>query len=285
MSNSILHTEDGTAWYINRYIEAAHFAAGDVRDEIDRLSAKFGERAREIKMPERERLPNAIIAIWGAIQLEPLNAADVSILAAGDSPHKGLLVSFLGDLERSAKAGVPVYRLAGGAGFLWAATFKHDGQGVLRFLAIDASQIDLPATVKNEPSSRSMPSSKVEPPSSGLPPQSSRPAPTPKPPKVLPEDDPFVTDCDAYAASDTDPQRKGAGIPLDKIIPAKAIPACLEALSDYPNSSRFQYQLGRAYERNGEFEQAKTWYGKAAERGNQEARESLNRVENQKLAK
>jgi TPR repeat protein len=51
------------------------------------------------------------------------------------------------------------------------------------------------------------------------------------------------------------------------------------------DSTQQRYALGRAYERNGEFEQAKTWYGKAAERGNQEVRESLNRVENQKLAK
>ena len=61
--------------------------------------------------------------------------------------HDGILVSFLGDLERSAKAGVPVYQLAGGAGFLWAATFRNDGKGVLRFLAIDDSQITLPSQV------------------------------------------------------------------------------------------------------------------------------------------
>ena len=50
-------------------------------------------------------------------------------------------MSYLGDLQRSAKAGVPVYRLGGGAGFLWAATFKPNGRGVLRFLTIDASKI------------------------------------------------------------------------------------------------------------------------------------------------
>jgi cobalamin biosynthesis Mg chelatase CobN len=52
------------------------------------------------------------------------------------------LVGFLGDLERSAKAGVPVYRLSGGAGFLWAATFDQNGKGVLRYLAIDDSKIE-----------------------------------------------------------------------------------------------------------------------------------------------
>jgi hypothetical protein len=52
------------------------------------------------------------------------------------------LVSFLGDIERSAKAGVPVYRLGGSAGFLWVATFDQSGKGVLRYLAIDDSKIE-----------------------------------------------------------------------------------------------------------------------------------------------
>jgi uncharacterized protein YecT (DUF1311 family) len=96
-SNSILHSQDGTAVYVNRYIEPAFLGPNEVRSEIDRLSAKFGERAREFRMPPRERLPNAIVAVWGKIELEQLDAADVLTVASGGS-HKGLLVSFLGDL-------------------------------------------------------------------------------------------------------------------------------------------------------------------------------------------
>jgi TonB family protein len=140
LSNSILHTPDGTAWYVNKYIEPALFAPNEVQSEIDRLSAKFGERAHEFRMPEREGRPNAVIAVWGKIQLEPLDPSDVSIVAAGGTV-KGLLVGFLGDLQRSATLGATVYRLAGGGGFLWAATYNQDGRGVLRFLTIDASQI------------------------------------------------------------------------------------------------------------------------------------------------
>jgi hypothetical protein len=47
LSNSILHTPDGTAWYVDKYIEPAFFAPNDVQSEIDRLSVKFGEPARE----------------------------------------------------------------------------------------------------------------------------------------------------------------------------------------------------------------------------------------------
>lgn len=125
-SNSILHAPDGTAWYVNAYIEPAFFAANEVQNEIDRLSARFGERPHEFRLPPREGLPNALIAVWGKIELEQLDAADVSTVAS-DGTVKGLLISYLGDLERSAKAGVPVYRLAGGPGFVWAATFNSDG--------------------------------------------------------------------------------------------------------------------------------------------------------------
>jgi hypothetical protein len=141
LSHSILHSQDGTAFYVNSYREPAFFGQNDIQNEINRLSSKFAQQPRLIRMPQREGQPNAVMAIWGAIQLEPLTAAEASVVASGGT-HPGLLVSFLGDLERSAKAGVPVYRLAGGAGFLWVATYNQNGRGVLRYLAIDDSGIE-----------------------------------------------------------------------------------------------------------------------------------------------
>jgi S1-C subfamily serine protease/uncharacterized protein YecT (DUF1311 family) len=151
-SNSILHSQDGSAVYVNRYIEPAFFGANDVRSEIERLSARFGERGRQIWMPQREGQPSAVIVLWGKVELMQLPPADASAVASGGS-HKGLLISFLGDLQRSARAGVPVYQLAGGAGFVWAAAFKQDGRGVLRFLTIDGSQIEPPVVASNPPTS------------------------------------------------------------------------------------------------------------------------------------
>jgi len=139
--HSILESQDGTAYYVNSYFQPAFFDPNDVQNEISRMSSEFGQQARIIQMPQREGFPNAVIAIWGAIQLEPLNPDEISEVASGGS-HPGILVSFLGDPERSAKAGVPVYRLAGGAGFLWAATFDQNGKGMLRYLAIDDSKIE-----------------------------------------------------------------------------------------------------------------------------------------------
>jgi hypothetical protein len=140
-SHSILQSQDGTAYYVNSYFQPAFFDPNDIQNEIDRMSSEFGQQARILQMSQREGLPSAVMAIWGAIQLEPLKPDEISVVASGGSPP-GILVSFLGDEERSAKAGVPVYRLAGGAGFLWLATFDQTGRGVLQYLAIDDSKIE-----------------------------------------------------------------------------------------------------------------------------------------------
>ena len=56
-SNSILHSQDGTAVYVNRYIEPAYFGPDEVRTEINRLSAKFGERAAKSGCPHAKDYP------------------------------------------------------------------------------------------------------------------------------------------------------------------------------------------------------------------------------------
>ena len=112
-SNSILHAQDGTAWYVNGYIEPAFFGPNDIENEIRRLSARFGEPAHRISMTPHNGLPNAVIATWGKVELSPISPSDVAIVVSGGTV-RGLLISFLGDLQRSAKASVPVFRLEGG---------------------------------------------------------------------------------------------------------------------------------------------------------------------------
>lgn len=159
-SHSILQSQDGAAYYVNSYFDPAYFDPNEVQNEINRMSSEFGEQARVVQMPPREGLPNAIMALWGAIKLEPLKPEEISAVASGGS-YPGILVGFLGDLERSAKAGAPVYRLGGSAGFLWVATFDQSGKGVLRYLAIDDSKIEparqIAANTDNQAQSNSNP--------------------------------------------------------------------------------------------------------------------------------
>jgi S1-C subfamily serine protease len=146
-SNSILHRSDGTTAYINRSIQPASLTSHEATKEIDRLSAKFGEKARVLNMPERKDLPRGIVASWGKVDLAPLmDTHAISALAAGESPHVGLLMDFLGDLQKSAKLDLPIYRLNGGAGYVWSASFHEKGTGHLRFLAVDVSALSQPQT-------------------------------------------------------------------------------------------------------------------------------------------
>jgi hypothetical protein len=150
-TSSFLHSPDGTAVYINRYIAPGAFDRNEFQSEINRLSSKFGERAHDMRMPQREGFPNAVIASWGKVELEQLDADAVSILASGQSPRKGLLIDYLGDLRRSAQLGLPIYSLNGGAGYLWSASIDRNAGGHLRFLTVDASAV-IPTRTTQPPS-------------------------------------------------------------------------------------------------------------------------------------
>ena len=84
----------------------------------------------------------AYLASWGKVELEPLDNDSIKALAKGRRPNaKGYLIDFIGNFARSAKEGLPVYRLSGGAGFVWVASYGRKGRGTLRYLAVDASAI------------------------------------------------------------------------------------------------------------------------------------------------
>jgi hypothetical protein len=50
-----------------------------------------------------------------------------------------LLIDFLGNFVRSAKEGLPIYRIDGGPGLIFGASFGRKGGGTLRLAAVDAS--------------------------------------------------------------------------------------------------------------------------------------------------
>jgi hypothetical protein len=74
-------------------------------------------------------------------------------------------------------------------------------------------------------------------------------------------------DCDRYAASDLDPQRKDVGVPVANLNPVLAIPACESATLQYPNIARLTYQLGRAYYKANNFTAALQQFHKSADQG------------------
>jgi len=143
---SILHSGEGNVFYVNRSQEASFFNQAEVQADINRYSRSIGQSPQIMKMPHRNGLPDGMIATWGGLTLKPLDPQSARILAEGKSPKKGLLIDFLGDLTRSAKEGLPVYRIEGGPGFVWAASFGLRTRGTLRVVAADTTGFNVPAS-------------------------------------------------------------------------------------------------------------------------------------------
>jgi hypothetical protein len=141
---SLLHSQDGNISYINRSQEPAFLNPKEAEVNIQRYSRKLGESPRIMKMPHRSGLPGGVIAVWGKITLEPLDQESIKTLADGKNPKKGLLIDYLRNFARSAKEGLPIYRIDGGPGFIWATGFDQKGRGTLRLAAVEVSGFSPP---------------------------------------------------------------------------------------------------------------------------------------------
>jgi len=148
---TILHLYDNVVTYVNKELSPASFTSSEVNKEIARLSGQFSGSPHIYKSPNRPGLPGGIIATWGGIELQPLSRDDLATLAQGKSPNQGVLVDYLMDFHKSARAGLPIYSLSGGAaGYVWVARFDKEGKGKLRFFAADPSQMKRYAAVTSE---------------------------------------------------------------------------------------------------------------------------------------
>ena len=149
---SLLHSRDGSIVYINRYQTPAFFARNEAEHDIQSYSQKLGEAPRtKIRMPHRPGL-DGILASWGNAVLEPLDTENRKAFAEGRRLGKGYYIDFIGNFDRSAKEGFPLYRISGGAGFIWAASFDQKGRGTLRLVAVDTSAFYSELIAKSLPS-------------------------------------------------------------------------------------------------------------------------------------
>ena len=139
-STSFLHAADGSAVYINQYLDPVALDENDAQDEISQLAEKLG-KATVVPAQSNRGAPSGLIASWGAVSLQPLDPARRAELAAGTDDKPDILVDTIGNSQRSAQLGLPIYRLGGGAGYVWSAVWNGRGRGALRMLAVDASRL------------------------------------------------------------------------------------------------------------------------------------------------
>lgn len=151
---SMLLSRNGEVSYVNRYQEPAFFDATDADEYIERYSREIGEPAHVTRVPHRPDQIDGIIALWGRATLEQLDQDTIKMLEDEKSPKKRLLIDLIGNLARSAKEGLPIYRIGGGPGLIWIAGFDQGGRGTLRFAAVDASELSSPPSGRAAPGSR-----------------------------------------------------------------------------------------------------------------------------------
>lgn len=139
-STSLLHAADGSAVYLNQGFEPVVMGDEDADDEIARMSQKFGKAAL-LPLLDARGTRTGVMAAWGAVSLLPLEPERRQALATGTDDEAGILIDHIGNLQRSAQQGLPVYRIGGGAGYIWSASWNGRGRGTLRMVAVDASRL------------------------------------------------------------------------------------------------------------------------------------------------
>jgi len=220
-SYSLAHAKNGTVFYVNRRQQPAVLDARAADRDIQGYARKFGGQPHITKMP-RHAGADALIATWGQVALEPLDPEGVKVLGEGRSPKRGLLIDFVGNFTRSAKEGLPIYRIVGGPGFIWAGSFEQKGRGTLRLVAVDASALQPKPEINSEPPPAAALQADVQ--------QPPRSVPSEEPPAP---DEPAVQSPPAPAAATPSPSPQPASPPEP---PSSANQAAVTAPAEPPSA-------------------------------------------------
>jgi tetratricopeptide (TPR) repeat protein len=148
LTSAILHAQDNTAVYLMADLAPVSLNKQIIQNEIAQLSKELDEQPTRIDWSQQGGLPIAVIVLWGRISLEKIdiprfidvdNITDDLIARFGNTNSR-FVIDFLGDPVRSAKANLPVYRIVGGGGYLYSASFDQSGRGRRHYVASDFSQ-------------------------------------------------------------------------------------------------------------------------------------------------
>ena len=154
LSSELLHAKDGTVIYLMANLAPVSLDQSLIEKEINELSREIGERPRKIDWSRPGNgQPSSVIAVWGRTDLQPvkIDASARDQIKTDSDVGSGLMVDTIGNLVQSAKSGLPVYKIAGGAGYVYSASFDANGRGHRHYVAVDISR---PAVEVFEPGLR-----------------------------------------------------------------------------------------------------------------------------------
>jgi hypothetical protein len=147
-SSTLVLGQDGDIAYVGEETSPVSLDDKSISTEIDKLSERFKLPPHRSASVTGTSARSSVLVTWGDLTLAPLDAQKRKLLAAGAPPRAGVLVDMLGNFARSARRGLPLYRLEGGAGFLWEAIIGEKGSGGIRVAAADPSRLSQPKVAK-----------------------------------------------------------------------------------------------------------------------------------------
>jgi len=123
LAHTLIHSSDDVAIYIKVDAAPVVLSKTVIEREIPALSRKINEAPGKI--------------IW----LPADNNWDERDDLRDGKGYHGVLIDYVGDLQFSVEHGLPIYRITGGSGYVYSASFNTGGIGHRQYAAVDSSQI------------------------------------------------------------------------------------------------------------------------------------------------
>jgi tetratricopeptide (TPR) repeat protein len=142
VSSTLIHNRDGMAMYIMANAFPVSLTKAIVQNEIATLSTEINEKPAKVEwLPKDALAPTAVVVTWGQVELEEIDDQAVFDISQGKGVDLGPLIDCLGNLKRSAQDHLPIYRIRGGAGYVYSASFGTAARGNRHYVAANGAQL------------------------------------------------------------------------------------------------------------------------------------------------
>jgi tetratricopeptide (TPR) repeat protein len=159
---TVMHDDNGAIVLLKVKVAPVQITRKEIEQEIVQLSGELG--SKPALQPEWAEAsgdqPASVIARWGQIKLEVIDSDAGTAVESGQYPAMDALVDTLGDVQRSIKSGFQIYRILGGMGFIYSASFGRTGRGHRQYIAVNGNevairqyQVDMPTLLAKDQSS------------------------------------------------------------------------------------------------------------------------------------
>ena len=158
---TVMHNENGVTVFLKVKVAPVRISKSEIQKEIVELSRELqGQPVSVDWMDGSGDGPTSVIARWGQAKLENIDSDANEAVESGKYPSMDVLVDNLGEVQRSVQSGLQVYRILGGTGFIYSASFDKNGQGHRQYIAANGNeiavrqyQVDMPALLAKDQSS------------------------------------------------------------------------------------------------------------------------------------